>query len=89
MEARWSVLEKEMTLDDDGMTLRFSDVRMGNRLVRWTEVNNVRVAGESFLLMLNVRRYTFVMIPFAAIEQAGIPLKEFARDLTRAINSVR
>ena len=81
MEARWSLLEKSLTLTDDGILLQFTDERMHDRLIRWNEVSGIKVAGESFLVMLNVRRFTFLMIPFTVIEQSSIPLKQFAQRL--------
>ena len=83
MEARWSLLEKSLTVNDDGILLQFTDERMHARLVCWNEVRNVEIAGEAFLVMLKVRRFTFLMIPFTAIEQSGVSLKQFAQYMMR------
>lgn len=82
-EARWSLMDKQLTVKDDGIAMHFDDERMHDHFVSWSEVAAVKVGGESFLLMLQVRRYTFVMIPFSAIEQAGISLRDFAQQLYR------
>ena len=79
MEARWSLLEKSLALTDGGILLEFTDQRMHDRVVRWDEVSDVKVVGEAFLVMLKVRRFTFLMIPIAEVERAGIPLKQFAQ----------
>lgn len=79
MEARWALLEKSLTLNDDGILLHFTDQRMHDRLISWDEVSEVKVAGEAFLVMLKVRRFTFLMIPFSAIEQSGVRIKQFSQ----------
>lgn len=81
MEARWSVLSKTLTLDNDGLLLQFEDDRMHDRLIPWHEISGIKVGGEAFLVMLKVRHYTFLMIPFTVIEQSGIPIQQFARQL--------
>ena len=81
MEARWSVLSKSLTIDDSGFHLNFEDERMHDRLIPWHEISGIKVGGEAFLVMLMVRRYTFLMIPFTIIEQNGIPIQQFARQL--------
>ena len=80
-EARWSLLAKQLTVGDDGIAMQFDDERMHDHFVPWNEVAAVKVGGEAFMVMLAVRRYTFLMIPFKAVEQAGIPLRDFARCL--------
>ena len=80
-EARWSLMDKQLTVKDDGIAMHFDDERMHDHFVPWNEVAAVKVGGEAFMVMLAVRRYTFLMIPFTAVEQAGIPLRDFARCL--------
>ena len=87
LEARWSLLEKSITLTDDGLLLRFTDQRMRDRVIRWAEVSCVKVGGEAFLVMLTVRPYTFVMIPFAEVERNNIPIKRFAQALHRTTST--
>lgn len=87
LEARWSLLNKELTITDQGLMLQFEDQRLHDRLITWSEVNRVEVGGNAFLVMLSVRRYTFLMIPFTAIEQASIPIRDFAAELYAHLQS--
>lgn len=85
MEARWSLLEKAITVREDGLLLQFTDERMHDHLIRWDEVSGIAVGGECFLMMLKVRRYTFVMIPFSVVEDAQLPIQQFASLLGKHI----
>jgi len=80
-EARWSLLNKTLTLTNEGIALHFEDNLMHDRVIPWSDVTGVALGGDAFLVMLRVRRFTFVMIPFDAVEQAGIPLHDFAQCL--------
>ena len=87
LEARWSLLSKTLMLTDDGIMLHFDDERMHDRIITWSAIADVKVGGEAFLVMLRVRRYTFLMIPFTAIEQADIPISHFAQKLHSRIKN--
>lgn len=73
-EARWSLLEKTMTVAPDGVTLRFSDERMHTHVIPWTETGRLVELENHVLLMLSVRRFTFIMIPRTALSPALLSL---------------
>ena len=68
-EARWSVMEKSLALDDDTITLSFTDERMKKHVIRWNDVRDIIEKDDALLLMLSGgRRYTCLMLPASMIE---------------------
>ena len=72
MEARWSLMEKDITLETAGLLLQFADERMHDRLIAWREVSRVVVDNDYVMLMLKVRRFTFLLIPRSSIADPSI-----------------
>ena len=70
-EARWSVMEKDITIGPDGLLLEFAHPRMSNRLIGWNQVTRIVLNDGDVLLMLAVRRYTFLLIPSSSISDPG------------------
>lgn len=62
-EARWSVMEKTATLDNEGIHLDFADERMKKHTIAWGEVCGVVEKDDAILLMLKGKRYTCLMLP--------------------------
>lgn len=81
-EARWSIMEKSATIDDDGITLSFTDERMKKHVIRWDDVRHIIEKDDALLLMLKGRRYTCLMFP-ASVINPGI-LQRF-RQLTAQV----
>ncbi|MBO6249873.1 MAG: hypothetical protein J6N71_00815 [Muribaculaceae bacterium] len=71
-EARWSVMEKDITIGSDGLLLEFAHPRMSNRLIGWNQVTRIVLNDGDVLLMLAVRRYTFLLIPSSSISDPGV-----------------
>ena len=67
-EARWSIMEKTATLDDNGITLAFTDERMKKHVIPWDNVRHIIEKDDAWLLMLNGRRYTCLMLPTSVID---------------------
>lgn len=68
-EARWSVMEKSLTIDDNAITLIFTDERMKKHVIRWDDVRDIIEKDDAVLLMLSGgRRYTCLMLPASMIE---------------------
>ena len=66
-EARWSIMEKTTTLDQEGMTLTFTDDRMKKHAIRWDDVRCIIEKKDALLLMLTGKRYTCLMFPTSVI----------------------
>ena len=62
-EIRWSILEKEMTINDSGMMLTFEDF---TKELRWEEFSGFTTTGKYLLLKFKVRRFTYFVVPFTA-----------------------
>lgn len=66
-EARWSIMEKSMTIDSTGMTLSFLDERMKTHVINWDDVRDIIEKKNVLLLMLKGRRYTCLMLPASVV----------------------
>ena len=67
-EARWSIMEKTVTLDENGITLDFTDERMKKHAIRWDDVLCIIEKDDAVMLMLNGgRRYTCLMLPTSVV----------------------
>ena len=67
-EARWSIMEKTVTLDENGITLDFTDDRMKKHAIRWDDVHYIIEKDDAVMLMLNGgRRYTCLMLPASVV----------------------
>ena len=67
-EARWSIMEKTATLDDQGITLSFTDERMKTHVIGWDDVRNIIEKDDVVMLMLQGKRYTCFMLPSSAVD---------------------
>lgn len=67
-EARWSIMDKQADLDNDGLTLTFSDERMKKHVIPWDNVRYIIEKDDVWMLMLGGgRRYTCLMLPTSTI----------------------
>ena len=67
-EARWSIMEKSVTLNEEGMTLDFVDERMKKHVIRWDDVRYIIEKDDVVTLMLaGGRRYTCLMLPTSVV----------------------
>ena len=67
-EARWSIMEKELTIDKEGITLTFTDERMKKHIIAWDNVLDIVEKDDVCLLMLRGKRYTCLMLPASAVD---------------------
>lgn len=78
-EARWSIMEKAVTVDDKGMTLAFTDERMKKHVIGWDDVRSIIEEKDAWLLMLKGKRYTCLMLPASVINpDVAQALRQFA-----------
>ena len=67
-EARWSIMDKTVTLDDRGITLDFTDERMKKHVIRWDDVHSIIEKDDAVMLMLTGgRRFTCLMLPASVV----------------------
>lgn len=67
-EARWSIMEKTVTLDENGITLDFTDERMKKHAIHWDDVLCIIEKDDAVMLMLRGgRRYTCLMLPASVV----------------------
>ena len=67
-EARWSIMDKTVTLDDRGITLDFTDERMKKHVIRWDDVHGIIEKDDAVMLMLTGgRRFTCLMLPASVV----------------------
>ena len=67
-EARWSIMEKSVTLNEEGMTLDFVDERMKKHVIRWDDVRYIIEKDDVVTLMLaGGRRYACLMLPASVV----------------------
>ena len=66
-EAQWSIMEKTATLDDEGMTLTFTDERMKKHVIGWDDVRYIIDQRDVVMLMLKGQRYRCLMLPASVV----------------------
>ena len=66
-EARWSIMEKSLNVDENGITLDFNDERMKKHVIPKDGVRSIIEKDDVLILMLNGRRYTCLMIPASVV----------------------
>lgn len=67
-EARWSIMEKTVSIDDTALTLNFTDERMKKHVIRGEDVLNIIVKDDVVMLMLRGKRYTCLMLPASVVD---------------------
>lgn len=67
-EARWSIMEKDIDINNEGATMTFTDPRMKTHAIRWDDVREIIIKNDALLLMLNGKRYTCLMLPSSAVD---------------------
>jgi len=68
-EARWSIMEKSVTVGEAGLTLDFTDERMKKHAIAADDVRYIIEKDDVVILMLNTgRRYTSLMLPASVVD---------------------
>ena len=67
-EARWSIMEKDVLISNEGISLTFTDERMKKHAIGKDDVRNIIEKDDVLLLMLRGKRYTCLMLPKSAID---------------------
>ena len=67
-EARWSIMDKTVTINEDDITLEFTDERMKKHVIPKGDVLSIIETDNLTLIMLRGRRYTCLMLPTSIID---------------------
>ena len=67
-EARWSIMEKDAVIGNEGISLTFTDERMKKHAIGWDDVRYFIEKEDVVMLMLRGKRYTCLMLPKSAID---------------------
>ena len=67
-EARWSIMEKTVTIDDSGISLVFADERMKKHVILRDDVRSIIEKDDALIIMLRGKRYTCLMLPASAVD---------------------
>jgi len=67
-EARWSIMDKAVTIGEEGIILEFAHERMQEHAVPWDDVRNIIEKDDVLMLMLTGKRYTCLMLPASVID---------------------
>ena len=78
LEVRWSLMEKSMIIDEEGLHLSFTDKRMHQRDIAWSDISNITRDRNAFYFHLKVRRFNYLMIPCSVLLENEISDYEFA-----------
>lgn len=78
-EARWSIMEKKLTIGNEGITLTFTDERMKKHAIGWDDVLHIIEKDNVLLFMLKGKRYTCLMLPASIVNpDVTQALRQFA-----------
>lgn len=67
-ESRWSILEKTVTVADEGLRLDFTSEKMLQHLIAWDDIASTAVVSHCLVLRMKKNRYTFFAIPLDAFQ---------------------
>ena len=66
LESRWSILEKDMELCDNGIALTFEDEKLPHHLLKWEEFEGFRVNRKGIVLHFK-KPFRYFMIPASSL----------------------
>ncbi len=67
-ESRWSILEKTVTVTDEGLQLDFTSEKMRRHVIAWSEIASTTASSHCLVLRFKKKRYTFLAIPLDAFQ---------------------
>lgn len=67
-EARWSIMEKSVAIDDGAIVLDFTDERMKKHVILRDDVRSIIEKDNALLIMLRGKRYTCLMLPASVVD---------------------
>jgi len=85
-ESRWSILEKTVTITDDGLRLDFTSEKMSSHVIKWSDIYKTTAVNECLIIKLKKNNYTFVAIPLSAFSGKQ-ELRNFVIEINSRIKS--
>ena len=67
-EARWSIMEKSVDIDNGAIVLDFTDERMKKHVILRDDVRSIIEKDNALLIMLRGKRYTCLMLPASIVD---------------------
>lgn len=67
-EARWSIMEKSVDIDNGAIVLDFTDERMKKHVILRDDVRSIIEKDNALLIMLRGKRYTCLMLPASVVD---------------------
>jgi hypothetical protein len=83
-ESRWSILEKNVSVVDEGLQLDFTDERMHRQVIVWSEMDSTTALNECLIIKFKKNRYTFLAIPLNTFSTKD-ELRKFVLEIRRRI----
>lgn len=83
-ESRWSILEKTVTITDEGLQLDFTSDKMRQHLVAWQEIASTTALKNCMVIRMKKNSYTFLAIPLGAFSGEE-ELRRFVLDVRHRI----
>lgn len=84
-ESRWSILEKTVTITDEGLRLDFTSEKMRQHTILWGEIASSTALNHCLVLRLKKNRYTFFAISLDAFSGED-DLRQFVVTIRKRIN---
>lgn len=85
-ESRWSILKKTALITDDGLQLDFSDDKMHQHIIPWSDISSTTALNNCLVLRFKKNSYTFLAIPlnvFSGEEE----LRKFVIEIRQRISN--
>lgn len=60
--ARWSVMEKQITINEQGIHFEFAHPRMNDHAIAWDDVKSIDIASDYIIINL-MSTMSFIMLP--------------------------
>lgn len=83
-ESRWSIMEKTVTIADDGLQLDFISDKMLQHVIAWSDIDSTTALKKCLVIKLKRNRYTFLAIPLDAFSSEN-ELRDFVMTLRNRI----
>ena len=85
-ESRWSILKKTALITDDGLQLDFSDDKMHQHIIPWSDISSTTALNNCLVLRFKKNSYTFLAIPLNAFSGEE-ELRKFVIEIRRRISN--
>ena len=68
-ESRWSILEKTVTITDEGLQLDFTSDKMRRHIIPWADIASTTAVKGCLVVRFKKNSYTFLAIPLNAFSE--------------------